>query len=168
MSATLHALKKQSQEERYEALLFLLDAQLKSETDRIACLSNASALMMGLIEDLNWAGFYLVKGEELVLGPFQGEPACNRIAAGDGVCGKALLMQETILVDDVLSFPGHIACDSHSRSELVCPILVGEEAVGVIDWDSPKEARFSLHEKELIEAIARRLSKAYSQWEDCE
>ncbi len=151
MSVSLHELKKLPRSERYETLLLLVESQLKTEKDRTATLANLSAMMMGLVNRLNWAGFYLFNGEELVLGPFQGEPACHRILPGEGVCGKAFIEKTSILVDDVLTFPGHIACDSASRSELVCPILVETEAIGVIDWDSPEEARFTREEIDLIE-----------------
>lgn len=166
MSVSLHALKTLPRSERYETLLLLVDSQLHAEKDRVATLSNLSSLMMGLVDDLNWAGFYLFIGEELVLGPFQGEPACHRIPIGEGVCGKAFASREVIKVDDVLTFPGHIACDRASRSELVCPIVVQGEPVAVIDWDSPHKARFTEDEVALIKGIAELIAAKWIQLTD--
>ena len=128
--------------ELYEELARQLDGLLAGETDSIANLANASALIFQSLPDLNWAGFYLMRDGELVLGPFQGRPACVRIAVGRGVCGTAVAEGTTQLVPDVHAFPGHIACDSASMSELVVPLIVGGEVKGVLDLDSPNLARF--------------------------
>lgn len=123
-----------------------LDAQLRAmltgERDWLANLANTAALLFQTLPDLNWAGFYLLRGDELVLGPFQGRPACVRIALGRGVCGTAAVGRRSIVVPDVHAFPGHIACDGASRSELVVPLLEGDRLLGVLDLDSPSPARF--------------------------
>lgn len=119
-----------------------LRAMLTGERDWLANLANTAALIFHSLPDLNWAGFYLLRGNELVLGPFQGNPACVRIAIGRGVCGTAAAERRSVLVPDVHAFPGHIACDSASRSELVVPLLRGDRLLGVLDLDSPSEGRF--------------------------
>ena len=124
------------------------------ETDLIANLANASAAIYHGLPFLNWAGFYLFRGTELVLGPFQGKPACVRIALGAGVCGTAALRRQTIVVPDVHEFPGHIACDAASRSEIVVPLLRGETLLGVLDLDSPQPGRFTAADAEGLEAVA--------------
>jgi len=129
--------------EQYETLSKQLDALLHGEPDVIANLSNASALLNQFLTDINWVGFYLMKDGELVLGPFQGLPACVRIPVGRGVCGTAIEKKETILVEDVHTFPGHIACDAASNSEIVIPLFKDGEVVGVLDIDSPLKARFT-------------------------
>jgi GAF domain-containing protein len=131
---------------------------LVGERNAVANLANASALLMGLLRDLNWAGFYLLQGEGLVVGPFQGKPACVRIAMGRGVCGTAAAERRTVLVDDVDAFPGHIACDSASRSEIVVP-LIGNDGrlIGVMDLDSPMLARFDRADAIALETFAARL-----------
>ena len=123
--------------EQYETLSKQLDTLLHGETDVIANLSNASALLNQFLTDVNWVGFYLMKDGQLVLGPFQGLPACFRIPVGRGVCGTAVEKQETILVEDVHAFPGHIACDAASNSEIVIPLCKEGKVVGVLDIDSP-------------------------------
>ena len=128
--------------ELYEELARQLDGLLHGERDLVANLANASALVHQSLPNLNWAGFYLMKDGELVLGPFQGRTACVRIAVGRGVCGTAVAEARTQLVADVHAFPGHIACDSASRSELVVPMIVDGEVRGVLDLDSPEPARF--------------------------
>ena len=128
--------------ELYEELARQLDGLLHGERDTIANLANASALVFQSLPDLNWAGFYLMQDGELVLGPFQGRVACVRIAVGKGVCGTAVSEARTQLVPDVHAFPGHIACDSASRSELVVPLIVRGEVKGVLDLDSPNLDRF--------------------------
>ncbi|MFC3712611.1 GAF domain-containing protein [Sphingoaurantiacus capsulatus] len=130
--------------ELYEELARQLDGLLHGERDLVANLANASALIFQSLPDLNWAGFYLMRDGELVLGPFQGRTACVRIAVGKGVCGTAVSEARTQLVEDVHAFPGHIACDSASASELVVPLIVGGEVMGVLDLDSPTPARFDL------------------------
>ena len=142
--------------EFYRALARQVDALLDGERDPIANAANISALLFQLMPDLNWAGFYFLRGSELVLGPFQGKPACVRIAVGKGVCGTAVAQRQSILVEDVDAFPGHIACDSASRSELVVPLLRGDTIVGVIDLDSPTPGRFDLHDRAGIEGVAER------------
>lgn len=129
-------------------------AIIKDEPDLTANLANVSALINMYTLRINWAGFYLFDGKELVLGPFQGKPACIRIPLGKGVCGAAAERRETILVDDVELFPGHIACDSASRSEIVVPIIKNGVLIGVLDIDSPEPARFSAEDKEVFERIA--------------
>ncbi len=128
--------------ELYEELARQLEGLLHGESDTIANLANASALIFQSLPDLNWAGFYLMKDGGLVLGPFQGRTACVRIAVGKGVCGTAVAEARTQLVPDVHAFPGHIACDAASRSEVVVPLIVGGEVKGVLDLDSPNAARF--------------------------
>ena len=124
----------------YSALRDILS--LAGERDPIANAANTSALLFQMMPDLNWAGFYFLVDGELVVGPFQGKPACVRIALGKGVCGTAAQTRQTQVVRDVHEFPGHIACDAASQSELVVPLLKGGEVVGVLDLDSPRRGRF--------------------------
>ena len=147
-----------SKTELYHDLLSAMDALTADEPDPIANMANASALLFQYLPDLNWAGFYRVIGEELVLGPFQGKAACIRIAMGKGVCGTAAATRETQLVEDVHAFPGHIACDSASASELVVPIVSQGTLIGVLDLDSPSPARFDAGDAAGCEAIARLLA----------
>jgi GAF domain-containing protein len=140
--------------EFYRELARQLEGLLAGEPDMIANAANTSALIYQMMSGLNWAGFYLLKGDELVLGPFQGKPACVRIPVGRGVCGTAVKERASILVEDVHAFPGHIACDAASRSELVVPVRNGEEIVGVIDLDSPLPARFDAEDQAGIERLA--------------
>lgn len=132
--------------------LFLaqLSALVEDENNIIANLANISALLNEVIDDINWVGFYLKENEQLVLGPFQGKVACVRIDIGKGVCGTAALKQETIVVSDVHQFAGHIACDSESLSEIVVPIIVNDQVVGVLDIDSPHYNRFTNKDKKNI------------------
>lgn len=136
---------------------------LKSETTQrfksIANLSNISALISAYFDDINWAGFYLYDGDKLILGPFQGEPACTVIQIGKGVCGTSAYKQETIIVPDVSKFLGHIACSAKSKSELVVPIVANNKLLGVIDIDSPIINRFSKEDASLIERIAEIVSE---------
>ena len=132
-----------------------LRALLSGERDLVANAANTAALIWEALPDLNWAGFYLYKSGELVLGPFQGKPACVRIAIGKGVCGTAAERRATVLVEDVHAFPGHIACDSASNSEIVVPLLKGAELLGVLDLDSPKLARFGSEDARGIETLAK-------------
>jgi GAF domain-containing protein len=127
----------------YESLTSTLKALLAAESDFIANLANASALLFAHLPQINWAGFYLLKGNELVLGPFQGKLACTRIKLGLGVCGTSASKRETLVVPDVEAFPGHIACDSASRSEIVSPLISRGELWGVLDIDSPILNRFT-------------------------
>lgn len=139
----------------YADLLSAADALTRDEPDPVANMANISALLWQLLPDLNWAGFYRMVGDELVLGPFQGKPACIRIPVGRGVCGAAAATRETQLVEDVHAFPGHIACDAASASEIVVPLVVGEQVIGVIDLDSPRPARFDAEDASGLEALAR-------------
>ncbi|MCV9935510.1 GAF domain-containing protein [Boseaceae bacterium BT-24-1] len=138
----------------YRELVQQLEGLLHGERDAIANAANLSALLYDAMPTLNWAGFYLMRGGELVLGPFQGKPACVRIPIGRGVCGTAVARRESILVEDVHAFPGHIACDAASRSELVVPLIRDGEVIGVIDLDSPEPGRFDADDQVGIEAIA--------------
>ncbi|WP_216331640.1 GAF domain-containing protein [Rhizobium sp. X9] len=138
----------------YRALAQQLQGLLEGETDMIANAANMSALIYQTMPDLNWAGVYLLKGDQLVLGPFQGKPACVRIPVGRGVCGAAVERKSSILVEDVHAFLGHIACDAASRSELVVPIFRGSETIGVIDLDSPLPSRFDADDQAGMERLA--------------
>ena len=140
--------------ELYDEVARQLVGLLAGERDWIANTANAAALIFGALPDLNWAGFYLLRGSELVLGPFQGRPACIRIALGRGVCGTAAADRRTVRVDDVHAFPGHIACDAASRSELVVPLIDGERLIGVLDLDSPNEARFDADDEAGVVRLA--------------
>ena len=142
-------------EAAYADLARDLAALLSGERDLIANAANTSALIFDALPDLNWVGLYLYKGGELVLGPFQGKPACVRIAMGKGVCGTAAARRETVLVEDVHAFPGHIACDSASNSEIVIPLVRGNELLGVLDLDSPKLRRFGAADQRGLESLAR-------------
>jgi L-methionine (R)-S-oxide reductase len=144
-----------SKPELYRAVASQLEALLEGELDGLANLANCSALLSQLLPGLNWVGFYLLRGEELVLGPFQGKVACVRIALGRGVCGTAAARRETIVVPDVHEFPGHIACDSASRSEIVVPLVRGGELRGVLDLDSPELARFDADDAQGLERVAQ-------------
>lgn len=137
----------------YRDVLAALDALTADEPDAVATMANAAALLWQYLPDLNWAGFYRHVAGELVVGPFIGKPACIRIAIGDGVCGAAAATRMTQLVDDVHAFPGHIACDAASRSELVVPILAGDRLIGVLDLDSPSPARFDAADAAGCEAL---------------
>lgn len=150
--------KAAPKQELYAQLAQELSGLIAGESDFIANLANASALIYHSLPDLNWAGFYLLKQGELVVGPFQGKPACVRIAMGKGVCGTAALKRTTVIVRDVHAFPGHIACDSASNSEIVVPLLRGEELVGVLDLDSPKLARFDGEDQVGLEKLVRLLT----------
>jgi GAF domain-containing protein len=142
-------------EAAYADLARDLRGLLTGERDLIANAANTAALIWEALPDLNWAGFYLYKSGELVLGPFQGKPACVRIALGKGVCGTAAAQRATVRVDDVHAFPGHIACDSASNSEIVVPLLRESELLGVLDLDSPRPARFGFVDQRGLEALAK-------------
>ncbi len=141
----------------YKLIAQQTKALAEESRDPIPVLANVSALLYHSMADVNWAGFYLVKGEHLLLGPFQGKVACVKIAKGRGVCGTAWAEDKTQLVPNVHTFPGHIACDSASRSEIVVPIHVGGEVIGVLDIDSPLPARFTQADRagltQLVETI---------------
>jgi len=144
-----------SKPEQYAQLLGQARALVHGERDRIANAANLSALVYHALPELNWVGFYFHDGRELVVGPFQGLPACVRIPLDKGVCGAAASQRTTQRVDDVDAFPGHIACDSASRSELVVPLVRDGELIGVFDIDSPVTARFDADDQAGLEAIAR-------------
>lgn len=145
-----------SKPEQYEQLVQQARALLSGERDRIANAANLSALVYHALPDLNWAGFYFFDGTELVVGPFQGLPACVRIPLDKGVCGAAASTRRTQRIADVHAFPGHIACDSASQSELVVPLVTGDGSlVGVFDLDSPRLERFDADDQQGLEAIAR-------------
>ncbi|MEQ9663781.1 MAG: GAF domain-containing protein [Parasphingopyxis sp.] len=142
----------------YRDLLSALDGLTADEPDAIANMANAAALLWEYLPEINWAGFYRLVDGELVLGPFQGKAACIRIPLGQGVCGTAARTRETQLVEDVHAFPGHIACDAASRSEIVVPIVVDGELIGVLDIDSPAKARFDSADQKGCEALVSLLA----------
>ena len=139
--------------ELYRELVASVGGLLEGEPDPIANLANAAALLAQFLTGINWCGFYLVRDGDLVLGPFQGKPACVRIAFGKGVCGTAAERRETLVVPDVLAFPGHIACDEASRSEIVVPIVEGGELRGVLDVDATTPGRFDDEDRKGLEAF---------------
>jgi L-methionine (R)-S-oxide reductase len=141
----------------YRELSLMTEGLFRGERDAVANAANLAGLLWMGLENLNWAGFYFLRGAELVLGPFQGKPACVRIALGSGVCGAAAAARKTIIVPDVEEFPGHIACDADSRSELVVPLLKGTQLIGVLDLDSPMRGRFD-------DADARGIESLAAQW----
>lgn len=138
----------------YASLAGELTGLLAGETDMVANAANTSALLFDALPDINWAGFYFLRGNELVVGPFQGKPACVRIGMGKGVCGTAAQQRRSIVVPDVGSFPGHIACDAASRSEIVIPLLANDLVLGVLDIDSPTPARFDEADRVGLERVA--------------
>jgi L-methionine (R)-S-oxide reductase len=138
----------------YASLAQELESLLAGERDLIANAANTAALLFNALPDVNWVGFYLLKDGELVVGPFQGKPACVRIALGKGVCGTAAAERRTLLVPDVHAFPGHIACDAASRSEIVIPLMRPEGLLGVLDLDSPSLARFDEADRRGLERLA--------------
>jgi L-methionine (R)-S-oxide reductase len=143
-----------SKSEFYDQLGRQLSDLLESERDLIANAANTASLLFHAMPDVNWAGFYIFMGGQLVLGPFQGKPACTRIALGAGVCGAAAQSGETIVVPDVAAFPGHIACDRASQSEIAAPLISDGRLVGVMDIDSPRKARFNDEDRKGCEALA--------------
>lgn len=151
--------KAKKKSDIYEMLLRQAQEFLVHEKDWLANLANISALIYDVLPDLNWAGFYLYKEEQLVLGPFQGKPACVRLPLGIGVCGTAAARRETIVVEDVHEFPGHIACDVASNSEIVVPILAKGRLRGVLDLDSPRRGRFDAIDKKYLESLVVLLNK---------
>lgn len=161
----LEALNKMTTEEKYKYMLILIEGQLSSEKDVLANLSNASAIIKAVVDRLNWAGFYIMRKDELILGPFQGLPACNRIAVGKGVCGTAVTSKTVQRVENVHEFPGHIACDSASNSELVMPIIKDNVVYGVLDLDSPELSRFTELEERYLVKFVEKLNE-YINWEE--
>lgn len=156
----LENIDKMSKEQRLKYMLILLEGQISSEKDVLANLCNASAIIMALVEKINWSGFYIVKENELVLGPFQGKPACNRVAIGNGVCGTAASTKKIQRVQDVHEFPGHIACDSASNSEIVIPIIKDDNVFGVLDIDSPEKGRFTEMEEKYFSEFVKKIEKS--------
>lgn len=146
-----------SRENNYRLVIKQLQALIEDETNRIANLANASALLNQFLERVNWVGFYLLEEDELILGPFQGLPACVRITVGKGVCGTCVQEQKTMRIADVHAFPGHIACDGASRSEIVIPLFKGDDIFGVLDIDSPEENRFDELDQKYLEEFAETL-----------
>src|SRR5881227_1841541 len=155
MTFQLTKLRAGSKSELYDQLASQLSSLLAGERDLIANAANFSSLIFHSLPDLNWAGFYLEKDGELVLGPFQGQPACVRIKIGQGVCGAGAAKCETVIVPNVHEFPGHIACDSASNSEIVIPLMKGYKLIGVLDLDSPLPARFDREDAEGLEKLVR-------------
>jgi len=143
-----------SKRQLYEELAVQASAMLEGEKDPVANAANLASLIWHILPDLNWAGFYFLRGDELVVGPFQGKPACVRIALGKGVCGTAAATRTTVVVPNVHEFDGHIFCDSASNSEIVVPLLDGSRLLGVLDLDSPKLARFDDADRAGLELIA--------------
>ena len=150
-------------ETNYNLLGKQLASLIEDETNLIAILSNTSALLNDNLDQINWVGFYLIENNELILGPFQGHPACVHISIGKGVCGTAVANNQTQLVDDVNTFPGHIACDANSKSEIVVPIHVDNEIIGVLDIDAPITQRFSKGDRQGLEEIVSILEHQLSK-----
>ncbi|MBB4831815.1 GAF domain-containing protein [Staphylococcus hominis] len=150
-------------ETNYNLLGKQLASLIEDETNLIAILSNTSALLNDNLDQINWLGFYLIENNELILGPFQGHPACMHISIGKGVCGTAVAHNQTQLVDDVNTFPGHIACDANSKSEIVVPIHVNNEIIGVLDIDAPITQRFNKDDQQGLEEIVSILEHQLSK-----
>lgn len=148
-----------TKEENYNLVIKQLNSLLEGETNQIANLANASALLNQFLDQINWVGFYLMQDGELVLGPFQGLPACVTIQVGKGVCGTAVKERKTQLVPDVHQFPGHIACDPNSQSEIVIPMIKNGEVIGVLDIDSPIKNRFDEEDQKHLERFVDNLMK---------
>ena len=151
----------------YELMALQMKSLMEQDRNWLPVLSNASAVLMTSLEAVNWAGFYILRGDRLVLGPFQGRPACIHIDIGKGVCGTAVQRRQTLVIEDVHQFPGHIACDSASRSEIVVPIFDGDRVAGVLDIDSPVKGRFSDKDREGLESFVKTLEE-YLAWQDPE
>ncbi|MGM0903354.1 GAF domain-containing protein [Mesobacillus maritimus] len=150
-----------NREDNYNLLIKQLTSLLEGETNTIANFSNASALLNQFLDRINWVGFYLMEEGELVLGPFQGLPACVRIPVGRGVCGTAAAQLETVRVEDVHQFPGHIACDAASQSEIVIPMIDNGKLIGVLDIDSPEKNRFDELDQQKLEEFVSALMTVY-------
>ncbi|NLM05969.1 MAG: GAF domain-containing protein [Tissierellia bacterium] len=161
MTIKIQGVENMNNQQKLKYVLQLSKGQIETEDDPIALFSNVSAIIKGVLPDLNWAGFYFVKGGELVLGPFQGLPACTRLQGDKGVCAKAWRDKKPVRVDDVDAFPGHVACDSASKSELVVPLVKDGEVIGVLDLDSPILNRFSEEDErclvELVDILVEKL-----------
>ncbi|MEF2966182.1 GAF domain-containing protein [Paenibacillus sp. M1] len=148
-----------TREEQHTAVLSQLQSLIEGEKSAVANLANASALLHYFLKDINWVGFYLFDGQELVLGPFHGLPACIRIPMGKGVCGTSALQRETLRIEDVHAFPGHIACDAASNSEIVVPLVKEGQLLGVLDIDSPLKGRFDEADQDFLERFAQVLTE---------
>lgn len=153
----IDTVRKDTKAHMYEDLKDFAQGLFFEEKDLIANMANLSSLLYNIMEDVNWVGFYIYKEEQLVLGPFHGKPACIRIAMGKGVCGSAASSRETQLVKNVHAFPGHIACDGDTNSEIVVPLIQQGNLVGVLDIDSPILERFDEEDQQYLEEIARLL-----------
>ncbi|MFS1517598.1 GAF domain-containing protein [Bacillus sp. SCS-151] len=155
---------KENKEENYELVIKQLHALIEGEKNDIANLANAAALLNQFLDYINWVGFYLTDHphDELVLGPFQGLPACVRIPFGKGVCGTAAKQNKTIRVADVHQFPGHIACDAVTQSEIVIPLVKNNKVIGVLDIDSPIKNRFNEQDEKFLEKFTRKLEEAFA------
>lgn len=157
-------LKADTKENFYRIMIVKLTGMLSSESDSLANLCNSSALLFNNMDDINWSGFYFIKGSELILGPFGGKPACSRIKIGCGVCGSAVHDAKTYVVPDVHKFEGHIACDSASNSEIVIPIINSGKIYGVLDIDSPVLNRFDETDRIYLEKFVQKLNQ-YIKWD---
>lgn len=162
---TIHKHDNIDKKELYKQINTYITAMVNGDSDWLAGISNASSLLYLMLPDINWAGFYLNKNAELVLGPFQGKPACVRIPLGKGVCGTAAIERKTQIVKDVNEFPGHISCDSASLSEIVIPIIANDKLIGVLDIDSPTKRRFDNVDAEGLTEFVDILCK-YIDWPD--
>jgi len=154
-----------NKKEQYKLINAQVQALISDESDMIANMANIAAVLFNTLEQINWAGFYLFKQDQLVLGPFQGQPACIRIPMGRGVCGTAASSLQTLVVKDVHAFAGHIACDAASNSEIVVPIIVNKQLVAVLDIDSPVIERFDEHDRQGLEALASILQETLTSLE---
>lgn len=148
---------RDSNEKNYQLLIKQLEALIEDEPDPIANFSNSAALLNQFLDRINWVGFYFLQDNQLVLGPFQGLPACVRIDIGKGVCGTAVAERQTQLVADVHQFPGHIACDARSQSEIVIPLFKNNQVIGVLDIDSPEKDRFTQIDQNYLEQFCEKL-----------
>jgi len=161
--AKVHYTSLSEKSQFYRSLGQRVAALLEGERDFLANMANVSALLYDELPEVNWAGFYLLKGEDLVLGPFQGKPACTRIGPGKGVCGAAAKKRETVVVENVKNFPGHIACDHATKAEIVVPLVKTERLLGVLDVDSTLPARFDDEDRAGLEQIVRLLLDASAE-----
>jgi L-methionine (R)-S-oxide reductase len=150
---------------QYKLINAQVQALISDESDMIANMANIAAVLFNNVEQINWAGFYLFKQEQLVLGPFQGQPACVRIPMGSGVCGTSAATRETVIVDNVHEFAGHIACDVASNSEIVIPIVFNQQLIGVLDIDSAVAARFDDDDRQGLESLVRILQQTLTSLE---
>jgi GAF domain-containing protein len=150
---------------QYRLINAQVQALISDESDMIANMANIAAVLFNNVEQINWAGFYLFKQEQLVLGPFQGQPACVRIPMGRGVCGTSAATRETVIVDNVHEFAGHIACDVASNSEIVIPIVFNQQLIGVLDIDSAVAARFDDDDRQGLESLVRILQQTLTSLE---